>query len=98
MYRTVTCGELRIADQNKEVTLAGWVQRIRKMGGMSFVDLRDRYGITQLAFDEGVNKEMFDIANKLGREYVVQATGIVRERYSKNAQLPTGDIEIEVTK
>ncbi|MCI7556933.1 MAG: aspartate--tRNA ligase [Bacteroidales bacterium] len=98
MYRTVTCGELRLADQNKEVTLAGWVQRIRKMGGMSFVDLRDRYGITQLAFDEGVNKEMFDIANKLGREYVVQATGIVRERYSKNAQLPTGDIEIEVTK
>lgn len=96
MYRSVTCGELRIADVNKEVTLAGWVQRIRKMGGMSFIDLRDRYGITQLAFDEGVNKEVFDEANKMGREFVLQAKGVVKERYSKNAQLPTGDIEIEV--
>lgn len=100
MYRTVTCGELRIADVNKEVVLAGWVQRIRKMGGMTFIDLRDRYGITQLAFEQGNESQtaLFEQAGKLGREYVVQATGVVKERYSKNDQLSTGDIEIEVTK
>ena len=99
MYRTVTCGELRIADVNKEVVLAGWVQRIRKMGGMTFIDLRDRYGITQLAFEQGNEQQtsLFEQAGKLGREYVIQATGLVKERYSKNEQLPTGDIEIEVT-
>lgn len=97
MYRTNTCGELRLSDAGKTVTLAGWVQRIRKMGGMTFVDLRDRYGITQLAFNQETNADMFEQANRLGREYVLQATGVVRERYSKNAQLPTGEIEIEVS-
>jgi len=97
MFRTVTCGELRITDVNKEVILAGWVQRIRKMGGMTFVDLRDRYGITQLAFNESTNATIFAEANKLGREYVLQVVGIVAERFSKNSQMPTGDIEINVT-
>ncbi len=97
MYRNKTCGELRLADAGKTVTLAGWVQRVRKMGGMTFIDLRDRYGITQLSFDEGANADIFAEANKLGREYVIQATGVVKERYSKNLQLPTGEIEIEVT-
>ena len=95
MYRTFTCGELRLADVGKEVTLAGWVQRIRKMGGMTFIDLRDRYGITQLAFNQGT--DAFEKANGLGREFVLQVTGKVIERQSKNAQLPTGEIEIEVT-
>ena len=94
MYRTFTCGELRLADVGKTVTLAGWVQRIRKMGGMTFIDLRDRYGITQLAFNQGT--EAFDKANGLGREFVLQVTGKVIERQSKNAQLPTGEIEIDV--
>ncbi len=99
MYRTSTCGELRLADVNKQVTLAGWVQRVRKMGGMTFIDLRDRYGITQLAFEQGNEQQnaLFEQAGKLGREYVIQVTGLVKERYSKNEQLPTGDIEIEVT-
>lgn len=94
MYRTVTCGELRLADTGKTVTLAGWVQRIRKMGGLVFIDLRDRYGITQLAFNQGT--EAFEQANGLGREYVLQVTGVVIERQSKNPQLPTGEIEIDV--
>ena len=94
MYRTKTCGELRLSDVNQTVTLAGWVQRIRKMGGMTFIDLRDRYGITQLAFNQGT--EAFDQANSVGREYVLQVTGKVIERQSKNPQLPTGEIEIEV--
>lgn len=98
MYRTNTCGELRLSDAGKTVTLAGWVQRIRKMGGMTFVDLRDRYGITQLAFNQETDADTFEQANHLGREYVLQVTGNVRERYSKNQQLPTGEIEIEVTK
>lgn len=96
MYRSHTCGELRISDVNKQVTLAGWVQRSRKMGGMTFVDLRDRYGITQLVFNEEVNAELCEKANHLGREFVIQVTGIVNERYSKNANMPTGDIEIIV--
>ena len=96
MYRTNTCGELRIADTGKDVTLAGWVQRVRRMGGMCFIDLRDRYGITQLVFDEAENKELCDKANKLGREYCIQVMGKVNERKSKNANLSTGDIELIV--
>ncbi len=97
MYRTCTCGELRISDINKVVTLAGWVQRSRKMGGMTFIDLRDRYGITQLVFNEEVDAELCERANKLGREYVIQVKGSVNERFSKNANMPTGDIEIIVS-
>ena len=97
MYRTKTCGELRINNVGESVTLAGWVQRVRKMGGMTFVDLRDRYGITQLVFNEETNADLCAQANKLGREYVVQAVGTVGERYSKNDKMPTGDIEITVT-
>lgn len=94
MYRTTTCGELRLSDAGKEVTLAGWVQRVRKMGGMTFVDLRDRYGITQIVFNNDVDAALCDAANHLGREYVIQVTGTVAERSSKNANIPTGDIEI----
>ena len=97
MYRTTTCGELRAANIGQTVTLAGWVQRIRKMGGMTFIDLRDRYGITQLAFNQEINAELCEKANHLGREYVIQITGAVAERYSKNANMPTGDIEIIVS-
>lgn len=96
MYRTDTCGELRISDVGKKVTLAGWVQRTRKMGGMTFVDLRDRYGITQLVFNEAVDKKLCERANKLGREYCIQAKGLVQERQSKNDKMETGDIEIIV--
>jgi aspartyl-tRNA synthetase len=94
MYRTHTCGELRLSDAKKKVTLAGWVQRTRKMGGMTFVDLRDRYGITQLVFNESVNAALCEEANKLGREYVIQIIGEVSERSSKNANILTGDVEI----
>ena len=94
MYRTKTCGELRLADAGSEVTLAGWVQRVRKMGGMTFVDLRDRYGITQIVFNEEKDASLCERANKLGREYVIQLTGTVCERESKNSHLPTGEIEI----
>ena len=97
MYRTHTCGELRISDVGKTVTLAGWVQRTRKFGGMTFIDLRDRYGITQLALDGTAAEELAAAANSLGREYVIQATGEVIERQSKNAKMPTGDIEIRLT-
>lgn len=97
MYRSHNCGELRISDINKEVTLAGWVQKSRDLGGMTFVDLRDRYGITQLAFNLEVNEELCLKARKLGREFVVQAKGKVIERSSKNKNIPTGEIEIEVT-
>ena len=97
MFRTHTCGELRISDVNKQVTLAGWVQRSRKMGGMTFVDLRDRYGITQLVFNEEVDAALCENANHLGREFVIQITGTVNERFSKNANIPTGDIEIIVS-
>jgi len=96
MYRTNTCGELRIKNVGQKVTLAGWVQRTRKMGGMTFVDLRDRYGITQLVFNNETNAELCDRANKLGREYVIQIEGVVSERFSKNDKMPTGDIEILV--
>ena len=97
MFRNKTCGELRLADVNSTVTLSGWVQRARKMGGMTFVDLRDRYGVTQLVFSEDVNAELCEKASHLGREYVIQATGVVSERQSKNANIPTGDIEIIVS-
>ena len=94
MYRTKTCGELRISDAGQVVTLAGWVQRARKMGGMTFVDVRDRYGLTQVVFNNDTDAALCDAANHLGREFVVQITGKVAERSSKNPNLPTGDIEI----
>ncbi|WP_439778150.1 aspartate--tRNA ligase, partial [Muribaculum intestinale] len=95
MYRTKTCGELRLADAGQTVTISGWVQRIRKMGGMTFVDIRDRYGITQVVFNNEVDAALCEEANHLGREFVVQITGKVAERYAKNPEMPTGDIEIE---
>ena len=98
MYRTNTCGELRLSDTGKEVTLSGWIQRTRKMGGMTFVDLRDRYGITQLVFNESVDKELCEKANKLGREFCIQVCGRVNERSNKNDKIATGDIEIIVDK
>ena len=97
MYRDKTCGELRLSDAGRKVTIAGWVQRSRKMGGMTFVDVRDRYGITQVVFNTSENEEennLFNAANTLGREYVVQISGTVAERTSKNANIPTGEIEI----
>ena len=96
MYRTNTCGELTIKNVGQEVTLCGWLQRSRDLGGMTFIDLRDRYGITQLAFNMEANAELCEKARKLGREYVIQAKGIVIERASKNTKIPTGEIEIEV--
>ncbi len=98
MYRNTTCGELTLADVNKDVTLAGWVARVRKMGGMTFIDLRDRYGITQLSFNQEVNPQVCEQANKLGREYVIQVSGKVAERSSKNTHISTGEIEIIVEK
>ena len=97
MYRTHTCGELRLANLGQTVTLCGWLQRSRDLGGMTFIDLRDRYGITQLAFNMETNAELCEKARKLGREYVLQVTGKVIERSSKNTKIPTGEIEIEVT-
>ena len=97
MYRTHTCGELRIADIGKTVTLAGWVQKSRKLGGMTFIDLRDRYGITQLVVDAAAETSLMETAGSLGREYVIQATGTVVERQSKNPKMPTGDIEISLS-
>ncbi len=94
MYRTHTCGELRISHAGNSVTLAGWVQTVRKFGSITFVDLRDRYGITQLLFGEELNQELD--ANPLGREYVLQATGIVEERSNKNNNIPTGEIEVKI--
>ena len=97
MYRSHTCGELRPSHIGSTVTLAGWMQRSRDLGGMTFIDLRDRYGITQLAFNVEDNSEMAEKANKLGREFVIQVTGTVVERSSKNMQIPTGEIEIIVS-
>ncbi|HEY9339958.1 MAG TPA: aspartate--tRNA ligase [Hanamia sp.] len=94
MYRTHTCGELRITDINKEITLSGWVQTIRKFGSITFIDLRDRYGITQLLFNEKLTEQLD--ANPLGREFVIQVKGKVSERSNKNSHIPTGDIEINV--
>ena len=97
MYRSHTCGELRISNAGQTVTLAGWVQRVRKMGSLNFIDLRDRYGITQLVADENESKEINELVATLGREYVVQATGVVAERQSKNNKIATGEIEIKLT-
>ncbi len=96
MYRTHTCGELRLSNAGQTVTLSGWVQRTRKMGGMTFVDIRDRYGVTQLVFNNETNAELFDQANKLGREFVIQITGAIAERSNKNTNIPTGEVEILV--
>jgi len=96
MYRTHTCGELRAENINQPVKLAGWVQRVRDLGAMTFIDLRDRYGVTQLVIDENTSKDVKEILEKLGREFVIQAEGKVRERSSKNKNIPTGEIEIEV--
>jgi aspartyl-tRNA synthetase len=99
MYRTHTCGELRLSDVNKQVTLSGWVQRSRDKGSMLWVDLRDRYGITQLYFEEGkTSAELLSIARSLGREFVIKASGTVIERFAKNDNMPTGDIELVVDK
>ncbi|MBR1625770.1 MAG: aspartate--tRNA ligase [Bacteroidales bacterium] len=98
MYRTKTCGELRISDCGQEVTLCGWLQRSRDLGSMTFIDLRDRYGITQLVCNVDTDKSLYEQAKTLGREYVLQVTGTVRERSNKNKNIPTGDIEIEVKK
>lgn len=98
MFRTKTCGELRLSNAGETVTLAGWVQRTRKMGGMTFVDLRDRYGLTQLVFNQESDAALCEQANHLGREYVIQVEGRVSERENKNANLPTGEVEILVTK
>jgi aspartyl-tRNA synthetase len=98
MFRTKTCGELRLSNAGETVTLAGWVQRTRKMGGMTFVDLRDRYGLTQLVFNQESDAALCDEANHLGREYVIQAEGLVSERENKNENLPTGEVEILVKK
>ena len=97
MFRTKTCGELRLTDAGQQITLAGWVQKNRKMGGMTFVDLRDRYGVTQLVFNQETNAELCEKANTLGREFVIQVKGEVAERSNKNANIPTGDIEVIVS-
>src|SRR6056297_2827858 len=94
MYRTHTCGELRIDHINQEVTLTGWVQRIRELGGMTFITLRDRYGITQLVFDEHTPQTVNDMLAELGREFIIRVTGPVQERSSKNPSMPTGEIEV----
>ena len=99
MLRTHNCGELRSEDINKQVTLCGWVQKVRDKGGMIWIDLRDRYGVTQLVFDESKTpQEIIDTVRSLGREYVIQTSGKVLERYAKNDKIPTGNIEIEVGK
>ncbi len=97
MYRTHTCGSLRAANVNETVTLAGWVQKVRNLGAMTFIDLRDRYGITQIVVEEGSPAEAREAAARLGREYVLQVTGRVVERSSKNPKMPTGDIEVAAT-
>ena len=98
MIRTHTCGELNMAHVGSNVTLSGWVQRSRDLGGMTFIDLRDRYGITQLVFNMETHAALCEQARKLGREYVILVSGIVSERSNKNAKMPTGDIEITVEK
>ena len=98
MYRTHTCGELRISDKGKSVTLSGWIQRSRNLGGMTFIDLRDRYGLTQLVFNMDADAVLCNEARRLGREFVIEAEGKVAERSNKNPKMPTGDIEIQVSK
>ena len=97
MLRTHTCGELRLSDVGKVVTLSGWLQKSRDIGTIGFIDLRDRYGMTQLSFDENRDKAVFDKARNLGREYVLRINGIVIERTAKNPKMLTGDIEVQVT-
>ena len=96
MYRSHNCGELRIDHVGQSVTLAGWVQKVRNLGAMTFIDLRDRYGITQIVVEENSPEQTREVAAKLGREYVLQATGRVIERSSKNPKMPTGDIEVAI--
>ena len=98
MYRTHTCGELTLKNSGQTVTLSGWIQKSRDLGGMTFIDLRDRYGITQLVFNMETNSELCEQARKLGREFVIMVTGKVTERSNKNPKIPTGDIEIIVEK
>ncbi len=98
MYRTNTCGELNLSHVDSKIVLSGWVSKVRKMGGMTFIDLRDRYGITQLSFDQEVNSDLYNQANKLGREWVITVEGVVKERSSKNSNIPTGEIEIIASK
>ncbi|HKM44929.1 MAG TPA: aspartate--tRNA ligase [Dysgonamonadaceae bacterium] len=98
MYRTNTCGELNLSHVDSKIVLSGWVSKVRKMGGMTFIDLRDRYGITQLSFDQEVNADLYNQANKLGREWVITVEGVVKERSSKNLNIPTGEIEIIASK
>ncbi|MCI6963053.1 MAG: OB-fold nucleic acid binding domain-containing protein, partial [Bacteroidales bacterium] len=98
MLRTHTCGELRLDACGQRVVLAGWLQRSRDLGGMTFIDLRDRYGLTQLVFNMETNAELCNMARTLGREYVLQVEGVVSERSNKNKNIPTGDIEILVEK
>jgi len=97
MYRTHTCGELNLNDAGKDVILCGWIQKSRDLGGMTFVDLRDRYGITQLVFNLETDRNLCEQARRLGREFVIQAKGEVKERSNKNPRIPTGDIEIAVS-
>jgi aspartyl-tRNA synthetase len=97
MLRTHQCGELRLANAGETVTLTGWLSKSRDLGGMTFIDLRDRYGITQLVFNMDDNSALCQEARKLGREFVLRATGIVRERSAKNLNIPTGEVEIQVT-
>ena len=97
MYRTHTCGQLRAEDVNSTVTLAGWVQKVRNLGAMTFIDLRDRYGITQIVVEEHSDEATKAVAAELGREFVLQVTGKVIERESKNPKMPTGDIEVAAT-
>src|SRR5437773_4243431 len=97
MLRTHTCGELTIKDVGKKVTLCGWVQKSRDLGGMTFIDLRDRYGLTQLVFNMDTNKDLCMKARELGREFVIKAKGKVVERSNKNLKMPTGEIEIIIT-
>ena len=98
MYRTHTCGELRLENVGTEVTLAGWVQRVRKLGGMTFIDLRDRYGITQLVVDDNASADVVETTSHLGREFVISTIGKVVERASKNSKIATGDVEVIVNK
>ena len=98
MYRTNTCGELNLTNVDQKIVLSGWVHKIRKMGGMTFIDVRDRYGVTQLSFNQEVNLELYNQANKLGREWVIKVEGVVKERSSKNIHIATGEIEIIANK
>jgi aspartyl-tRNA synthetase len=98
MYRTHTCGELRLVNIGDKVMLCGWIQRIRNLGGMVFIDLRDRYGITQLVAEENIEEDLAQTIRDLGREYVIKCEGVVIERTSKNKKIPTGEVEVTINK